>query len=64
MNTWKDIYQDWIDGRIDYTAVLRTGDNAPFAESMLEGGPVSDYINDFAVANRMTSCSAPMDLAV
>ena len=63
MNTWKDIYQDWIDGRIDYTAVLRTGDNAPFAESMLEGGPVSDYINDFAVANRMTSCSAPMDLA-
>ena len=64
MNTWKDIYQGWINERIDYTAVLRTGENAPFAESMLEGGPVSDYINDFAIANRMKSCSSPMDLAV
>lgn len=64
MNTWKDMYQDWIDGRVEYTAILRTGVNAPFAESMLEGGPVSDYINDFAVANRMNSCSSPMDLAV
>lgn len=64
MNTWKKIYQGWINERIDYTAVLRTGENAPFAESMLEGGPVSDYINDFAIANRMKSCSAPMDLAV
>lgn len=64
MNTWKDIYQGWINERIDYTAVLRSGENAPFAESMLEGGPVSDYINDFAVANRMKSCSSPMDLAV
>jgi hypothetical protein len=58
------MYQDWIDGRVEYTAILRTGVNAPFAESMLEGGPVSDYINDFAVANRMNSCSSPMDLAV
>lgn len=64
MNTWKDIYQGWINERIDYTAVLRSGENAPFAESMLEGGPVSDYINDFAIANRMKSCSSPMDLAV
>lgn len=64
MNTWKDMYQGWIDGRVEYTAVLRTGVNAPFAESMLEGGPVSDYINDFALANRMKSCGAAMDLAV
>ena len=64
MNTWAEIFQGWINERIDYTAILRTGENAPFAESMLEGGPVSDYINDFALANRMKSCSSPMDLAV
>jgi hypothetical protein len=64
MNTWAEIFQGWINERIEYTAILRTGENAPFAESMLEGGPVSDYINDFALANRMKSCSSPMDLAV
>jgi len=61
---WREIYQSWINARIDYTAVLRTGENAPFAESMLEGSPESDYINDFTTNNRMTSCAAPMDLAV
>ena len=64
MNTWAKIFQGWINERVEYTAILRTGENAPFAESMLEGGPVSDYINDFALANRMKSCSSPMDLAV
>jgi hypothetical protein len=63
-NRWQEIYQSWIKARIDYTAVLRTGENAPFAESMLEGSPESDYINDFTTNNRMTSCAAPMDLAV
>lgn len=63
-NRWQKIYQSWINARIDYTAVLRTGENAPFAESMLEGSPESDYINDFTTNNRMTSCAAPMDLAV
>ena len=61
---WRGIYQDWIDGRINYTAKLRTGENAPFAESMREGSPVSDSINDFTTNNRMKSCGAAMDLAV
>lgn len=64
METWAEIFQGWIDERRVYTDVLRTGENAPFAESMLDGSPVSDYINDFALANRMKSCSAPLDLAV
>ena len=61
---WRGIYQDLIDGRINYTAKLRTGENAPFAESMREGSPVSDSINDFTTNNRMKSCGAAMDLAV
>ena len=63
MDTWSSIFQGWINERLEYTVILRTGFNAPFAESMLDGGPVSKYITDFAVANRMDSCSAPLDLA-
>jgi hypothetical protein len=64
MEKWRSIYLSWIDARVNYTAKLRTGVNAPFAESMLEGSPESDSINDFTTNNRMTSCSSPMDLAV
>jgi len=64
IHKWQSIYTSWINARIDYTAVLRTGENAPFAESMLYGSPESDFINDFTTNNRMTSCAAPMDLAV
>jgi hypothetical protein len=64
MEKWRSIYLSWIDGRINYTAKLRTGENAPFAESMREGSPVSDSINDFTTNNRMKSCGAAMDLAV
>ena len=64
VDTWRDIFQDWINGRIAYTAILRTGENAPFAESMVEGSPASTLIDYFAQANRMKSCGAPKDLAV
>ena len=64
MEKWRSIYLSWIDARVNYTAKLRTGVNAPFAESMLEGSPESDSINDFTTNNRMKSCSSPMDLAV
>ena len=64
MEIWRGLYQDWIDGRVVYTAKLRAGENAQFAESMLEGSPVSDSINDFTTNNRMKSCGAAMDLAV
>lgn len=64
MEKWRSIYLSWIDARVKYTAKLRTGVNAPFAESMLEGSPESDSINDFTTNNRMKSCSSPMDLAV
>ncbi len=64
MERWRGLYQDWIDGRDVYTAKLRVGENAPFAESMLEGSPISDSINDFTTNNRMKSCGAAMDLAV
>lgn len=64
VDSWASYYRQWIDDRRIYTDVLRAGDNPPFAESMVEGSPISEYINDFTVANRMKPCSAPTDLAV
>ncbi|MGA0878512.1 MAG: hypothetical protein ACO3SP_05275 [Ilumatobacteraceae bacterium] len=64
MNTWAEYYRQWIADRRIYADVLREGRNPPFAESMVDGSPISEYLNDFTIANRMKACSAPTDLAV
>lgn len=64
MDTWARYYREWIADRRIYADVLREGRNPPFAEAMVDGAPISEYINDFTVANRMKPCSAPTDLAV
>lgn len=60
---WAEYYRTWLDDRREYTDVLRAGDNPPFPETTIEGSPISEYINDFTVANRMKACSSPADLA-
>jgi len=64
VETWIGYYRTLMNDRRDYTDVLRAGDNPPFPESVIDGSPISEYINDFTVANRMKACSAPADLAV
>lgn len=64
MDTWASYYREWIADRRIYADVLREGRNPPFAEATVDGAPISEYINDFTVANRMKPCSAPTDLAV
>lgn len=64
MDTWSGYYREWIADRRTYANVLRDGRNPPFGEVMVDGAPISEYINDFTVANRMKPCSAPTDLAV
>lgn len=64
IDSWSGYYRQWIADRRIYTDVLRRGDNPPFGETMVDGSPISEYINDFTVANRMKPCSAPTDLAV
>ena len=64
LKTWTGYYREWIVDRRIYADVLREGRNPPFAESMVDGAPITEYINDFTVANRMKPCSAPTDLAV
>ena len=64
VETWLSYYRILVSDRRDYTDVLRSGENPPFPEAMIDGAPVSEYINDFTVANRMKACSSPADLAV
>lgn len=64
VDSWASYYRQWIEDRRVYSGVLRTGENPPFSESMIDGSPITEYINDFTVANRMKPCSAPTDLAV
>lgn len=64
VETWIGYYRTLMNDRRDYTEVLRSGENPPFPESVIDGSPISEYINDFTVANRMKACSAPADLAV
>jgi len=61
---WIADYKQLIKDRRDYAALLRTGANEPFSESMFEGLPISEKISTFAADNRMTSCKIPMDLSI
>ena len=60
---WAGYYRTLLEDRRDYTDVLRSGDNPPFPETTIDGSPISEFINDFTVANRMKACSSPADLA-
>jgi hypothetical protein len=53
-----------INDRREYADQLRTGANIPFAETMIEGLPISEKISTFAADNRMSSCKVPMDLSI
>lgn len=64
VETWLGYYRQLMKDRRAYTEVLRNGDNPPFPEATIDGAPISEYINDFTVANEMKACSAPADLAV
>lgn len=61
---WITDYNTYIGDRRVYSAQLRSGSNAAFAESTYEGLPLSERIATFAGDNRMPSCSPPIDLSV
>jgi hypothetical protein len=64
LETWIGYYRRLLEDRRAYTDVLRGGENPPFPETTIDGAPISEFINDFTVANEMKACSAPADLAV
>lgn len=64
VETWERFYRQLIQDRRNYTETLRAGDNDPFAETAEDGAPISEWINDFTIANEMQECSAPLDLSI
>ncbi|MGD9705685.1 MAG: hypothetical protein AB7Q42_06965 [Acidimicrobiia bacterium] len=60
---WLDDYRTYVADRRTYADQLRDGDNSGFAESEVEGSPITGFINDVARQNEMPSCQAPVDLS-
>ena len=61
---WIADYRTYIQDRRDYAEMLRSGRNDPFAETRIDGLPLSEKVSTFATANRMPACQAPVDLSV
>jgi len=61
---WRADYVTYLDDRHAYVALLRQGKNDPFAETRVDGIPLSEKLGTFARANDMDSCAPPSDLSV
>jgi vacuolar-type H+-ATPase subunit H len=61
---WISDYRTYIGDRRMYSQILRTGVNDAFAETMVDGLPLSEKIATFAADNYMVSCKPPRDLSV
>jgi hypothetical protein len=61
---WEADYRTYLDDRRAYIVALRAGENDPFAETIVDGIPISEKLATFAADNEMPSCAPPDDLAV
>jgi hypothetical protein len=55
-------YRMLLADRRAYAADLRAGDNRPFHESVVDGGPVTNVLTDFTSGNGIKSCAPPGEL--
>ena len=60
---WARDYRTYIQDRREFADDLRAGKNEPFAETAVDGIPISEKLTVFAGDNRMPDCSPPIDLA-
>jgi hypothetical protein len=58
---WEADYRVYLQNRRNFADELRGGENVPFREAELEGVPISERIESFAVDNEMSSCAPPRD---
>jgi hypothetical protein len=62
---WIREYRIYLEDRRDFIEALRTAERRPyFAETEIEGVPVSERIGKFARENDMRTCQPPLDLSV
>ena len=62
VNEYRDYYRTLFRDRRAYTARLRTFQLAPYGETLVDGGPVSNLLTDFAVVNEIPACTPPNEL--
>ncbi|MFM8722027.1 MAG: hypothetical protein ACKOEJ_04820 [Acidimicrobiaceae bacterium] len=61
---WLDDYEIYIADRREFSNNLRAGINEQFAETPIEGLPISEKIATFAADNEMSYCKPPIDLSI
>jgi hypothetical protein len=62
---WLADWRVYLEDRRNFADALRTADRHPyFAETEVEGVPVSERVGKFARENDMRSCQPPTDLSV
>lgn len=61
---WLDDYETYIRDRRNFASDLRAGINQQFAETPLNGLPLSEKIATFAADNEMSNCKPPIDLSL
>ena len=61
---WLDDYEIYIADRRSFANYLRAGKNVQFAETPIQGLPISEKIATFAAENEMKSCKPPIDLSI
>lgn len=59
---WVSDWRRYIQDRREYAATVRSGRLVEFAETQVEGVPISERLAKFARENRMKSCQPPRDL--
>jgi hypothetical protein len=62
VNEYREYYQLVVADRRAYTGRLRSFDNEPYGETLVDGGPVSNLLIDFSVVNEMPACTPPNEL--
>jgi hypothetical protein len=60
--TFAKYYRVIIQDRRDYTATLRRFELAPYVETSVNGGPVTNVVTDFTSGNNIKACVPPGEL--
>lgn len=61
---WLDDYEIYVKDRRAFAQDLRNGINRQFAETPVDGLPLSEKLATFAADNEMANCKPPIDLSV
>jgi hypothetical protein len=56
---WEAEYRILLDDRFRYAEQLRAGENVAFTETAVDGVPITERIEKFALDNRMPTCAPP-----